>query len=138
MIGSIKYGEEIAIDHDVGNGWLEIFWGQRARLRHEEPDHPPLSRPVRARPQQARRGDGRAPDTTACSLHHPGSPLFGDPGGHPGQQGPGLLSWAPSKSATLLKSFPEGTQVTVIAELKNGIRLLIPSAALSASSTPPT
>lgn len=27
VVGSVPYGEQIGVDHDLGNGWSEVIWG---------------------------------------------------------------------------------------------------------------
>ena len=121
VIGSISYGEQIPIDHDVGNGWLEVVWGsvpgyvmKSLTVRNNPGKYvPPTNKDTKKTEEES---EGYNSLFSSAKLVSPYTVTL-----KATQASKGLanLRWAPSKSATLLKSFPEGSQVTVLAELKN-------------------
>ena len=137
-IGSIPYGEMVAVDHDLGNGWSELIWGSipgyamtsLLSRSYPGPYNPsPQPRPAPApSPSDAsslnnifRRARFVTPYTVTLR----------------GIRGSGSVNvrWAPSKTATLLKALPAGTQVQVIAEMGKWYQVTDPTGAVGFVNT---
>jgi uncharacterized protein YgiM (DUF1202 family) len=115
IVGKYDYGEAIAIDHDLGNGWSEVVWGS-------VPAYVMTSLITRTYPGKYDPSKQKSAATTATGLNAIFEKAkFVTPYTVTLQptrtsKGSANVRWAPSKSATLLKAYGSGTQMTVLAE----------------------
>jgi uncharacterized protein YgiM (DUF1202 family) len=117
-VGSYPYGAEIPIDHDLGNGWLEVIWGSvpgyvMKSLTSKTYPGPYVPNKNTPAPQTE---TGYNSTFTSARLVNPYTVTLQATAN---SKGVANVRWAPSKNATLLKAFPAGTQVEVIAEMGN-------------------
>ena len=129
-IGSIKYGELVAVDHDLGNGWSELVWGSVPGYVMTSL----LSRtyPGPYNPKPSPSGGGTTPSTSD------GSELnkifkrarFVQPYivYLRGTRGSGTVNvrWAPSTNSTLIEVYPYNSTMQVIAELGDWYQVVDP------------
>ena len=120
VIGSIPYGEQTAVDHDLGNGWSELVWGS-------VPGYAMTGLMSRMKPAPYVAPTNKQDDNkTAATGNTPLNNLFLQArmvtpynivlkGAR--ASGSANVRWAPSKASTLLKAYPAGTEMKVIAEL---------------------
>jgi len=128
-VGSYAYGEEIPIDHDLGNGWLEVVWGS-------VPGYVMKSLTSRTYPgpyvpnNNTNKETNTETGTDYNSLYAGAklvTPYTVTLKATQNSKGVANVRWAPSKEATLLKAFPAGTQVQVIAELNKWYQVSDPA-----------
>ena len=129
-IGSIKYGDLVAVDHDLGNGWSELVWGSVPGYVMTSL----LSRtyPGPYNPKPSPSGGGTTPSTSD------GSELnkifkrarFVQPYivYLRGTRGSGTVNvrWAPSTNSTLIEVYPYNSTMQVIAELGDWYQVVDP------------
>jgi uncharacterized protein YgiM (DUF1202 family) len=115
VIGKIPYGDQILVVGENSPGWLECTdagWVQANLTSATKPDPyvPPVPQPT-AKPSDSLDSvyaTARVVDPYIVTLKATKN-----------SKGVANVRWAPSKKAKLLAAYPEGTQVRVIAELKN-------------------
>ncbi len=119
VVGTYPYGSEIPIDHDLGNGWLEVVWGSVPAYVMKS-----LTTRTYPGPYVPSKNTSTATTTTAASalndlfasakLVTPYTVTL-----NPTRTSKNVANvrWAPSKATTLLRSYAAGSQVNVIAEL---------------------
>lgn len=116
-IDEVPYGQQIGVDHDLGNGWSEVYVGSQGvgycmtslmSRRQPGPYVPPA-------PQ-----DNPSAEDTYNNLFSQArlvTPYTVTLHSTPNSRNGANVRWAPSKKATLLARYVEGSRVTVIAEL---------------------
>ena len=125
-IGGIRYGDPITVDHDLGNGWSEIFWGNQAAYVMTALMSRTYPGPYQPAPTQA-------PSTTAgaASLNSifqlarfvvPYTVTLR------GTRGSGSVNvrWAPSTDCSLLQTYAYGSTLQVIAEMGEWYQVVDP------------
>lgn len=116
VIGEYAYGEAIAIDHDLGNGWSEVIRGSvpgYVMTALITKTYPGKYDPSKHESGGETSGSGLNSIYQKARLVTPYTVIL-----EATRTSKGLANvrWAPSKNATLLKAYTSGTQVTVIAE----------------------
>jgi uncharacterized protein YgiM (DUF1202 family) len=130
VIGSIPYGNEVPIDHDCGNGWYEIVWGSvpgfvMGSLTSRSYPGPYVAPEKKDPKEQETTSDPGYNDVfSKAKLVAPYAVTLK---ATKNSKGVANVRWAPSKAATLLKAYPDGTQVQVIAELDKWYQVSDPS-----------
>ena len=127
-VGSFPYGTEIPIDHDLGNGWLEVVWGSVPGYVMKSLTSRTYPGPYV--PPEKETTPEKDPVDTYNSLFSKArlvAPYTVTLKATQNSKGVANVRWAPSKKATLLKAYPSGTQVQVIAELDNWYQISDPS-----------
>ncbi len=113
VIGSIPYGEQVGVDHDLGNGWSELIWGSVPG--YAMTSLMTKSKPGPYTPGQGGSSDGgslnnlfkKAKEVTPYTITLKGVRASGSAN----------VRWAPSKQSTLQRAYAPGKEMTVIAEL---------------------
>lgn len=118
-IGSIPYGQEVPIDHDVGDGWCEIVWGSVPGFVMKS-----LTTGTYPGPYVPPKKEETTPAVTPQDSYNT---LFSNAKlvipyevtlkATQSSKGMANVRWAPSKQATLLRAYPAGTRVQVLAEM---------------------
>ena len=134
-IGSYPYGEEIHIDHDLGNGWLEVIRGSvpgyvMASLTSRTYPGPYVPSPKPAGSTTSEPGYNSIFATARLV-----TPYTVTLTATRNSRGVANVRWAPSKKATLLKTLPAGTQVQVIAEMGKWYQVTDPTGAVGFVNT---
>ena len=116
IINKIPYGDPIYVIGETADGWYELNDGgfvQAALTSHTYPGPyvPPAPKPT-TDPSQ-KKSDLEKVYATAKSVE----PYLITLKATPRCKGVANVRWAPSKSSKLLKAYPAGTQLRVIAEL---------------------
>ena len=116
IINKIPYGDPIYVIGETADGWYELNDGgfvQAALTSHTYPGPyvPPAPKPT-TDPSQ-KKSDLEKVYATAKSVE----PYLITLKATPRSKGVANVRWAPSKSSKLLKAYPAGTQLRVIAEL---------------------
>ena len=118
VISKVPYGQQIGVDHDLGNGWSEVYVGSQnigycmtGLMTRTQPG--PYVPPTPSDPTiipEAGYNDlfNQARLVTPYTVTLYPTPNSGEAAN---------VRWAPSKKATLLARYSAGAQVTVIAEL---------------------
>lgn len=117
VIGTIKYRDQIAVDHDLGNGWSELVWGSI-------PGYAMTGLMSRTDPGPYNPSRKQQTVTTTNSLNTIFSKArivspYTITTKTVRASGSANLRWAPSKTSTLLRAYPAGQELRVIAELGN-------------------
>ena len=118
-IGSIEYGQEVGVDHDLGNGWSELIWGSvpgyamTSLLSRTDPG--PYNPSKKTTPSSSTSTDGSELNSTFKKAR------FVTPYNVTlrGSRGSGTVNvrWAPSLNSTLIQAFAYGSTMQVIAEM---------------------
>ena len=119
VISRVAYGEQIGVDHDLGNGWSEVYVGSQGTgycmtslmSRTQPGPYVPDKKP-----------SGDTPTSTIDALYKQAKLVAPyDVTLNPTRNSGGVVNvrWAPSKSAPLLAKYNAGATVTVIAQLGN-------------------
>ena len=118
VIGTIRYGERTAVDHDLGNGWSELVWGS-------VPGYVMTSLLSRTNPGPYRPTPAPAPTAApsgASALNQVFSraqfvvPFMVTLRGTRGS-GSANVCWAPSTDCNLIQAYAYGTTLQVIADM---------------------
>jgi len=126
VIGKIKYGEIVAVDHDLGNGWSELVWGSvpgYAMTSLMSRSYPgPYNPPVQPTATPASGGSGLNSIFRKARIVAPYTVTLR------GTRGSGSVNvrWAPSLDSTLIQAYPYGTTMQVIAELGDWYQVVDP------------
>jgi len=130
-VGSIEYGTALVVDHDLGNGWSEIVWGQyRAYVmtslittKNPGPYRPGGITPTPA-PAPAPSGGGSGLNSIFRQARFVTPYLVT----LRGTRGSGSVNvrWAPSLDSTLIQTYAYGSTMQVIAELGEWLQVVDP------------
>ena len=126
VIGEIAYGNEVGVDHDLGNGWSELIWGSvpgyaMTSLMSRSYPGPYVPTPsVTTAPSS-----GEASLNTVFSRARFVTPYYVTLRGTRGS-GTVNVRWAPSLSSKLLQTYAYGSTVQVIAELGDWYQVVDP------------
>jgi len=122
VIGQLKYGEEVAVDYHLGNGWTALMgagaysntYVQTKFLVYDKPGPKPKPNPT---PATDTSGEAAAIEAEfkAARLVTPYSVVTQN------TRASGFvnLRWAPFKKAQLIQAYRNGVELEVIAELKD-------------------
>lgn len=123
VIGSYKYGEVIAIDHDLGNGWSEV-------IRGSVPGYIMTSLTSRTYPGQYDPNRNVQPTETGSLNTTFSRARFVTPYNVTlrGSRGSGSVNvrWAPSMDSVLIRAYPYNTTMQVIAEMGEWCQVVDP------------
>lgn len=129
VIGSLKYGEEVGVETFLDNGWAAIVWGGYGRayvqsryLQWYQPGPKPTSAP---KPTAAPSGSGLS---TLNQVFRSAKMVTPYAVSVRPERASGWvnLRWAPSTEAEVLRTYGNGAQLTVIAELNNWVQVVDP------------
>ena len=118
-IGTIEYGQEVGVDHDLGNGWSELIWGSvpgyamTALLSRTDPG--PYDPGRKPSPAPSPSSDG----SELNSLFKRARFVSPYNVSLRGTRGSGTVNvrWAPSLNSTLIQAYPYNYTMQVIAEM---------------------
>ena len=118
VIGKIPYGEMTAVDHDLGNGWSEVYVGSQ-NIGYAMTSLMSKSQPGPYVPPTPKPGGTTATDDYNALFNQARlvKPYTVTLNPTANSKGAANVRWAPNKKATLLARYNAGSEVTVIAEL---------------------
>ena len=125
--GSIPYGDPVGIDHDLGNGWSEIFWGSGPAYVMTSL----LSRtdPGPYNPNRNRNNGGSSSSGDVLnSIFRKARFVTPYTVTMDGTRGSGSVNvrWAPSTDSTLIQTYAYGSTMQVIADLGDWCQVVDP------------
>ena len=126
VIGNIPYGQEVGVDHDLGNGWSELIWGSvpgYAMTSLMSLTYPGPYDPGKVTP---------TPTSSTPSLNSVFKKArFVTPYTVTlrGTRGTGSVNvrWAPSLNSTLIQAYAYGSTMQVIAEMGDWAQVVDPT-----------
>ncbi|MBQ6721451.1 MAG: SH3 domain-containing protein [Clostridia bacterium] len=133
-IGSIPYGEMVAVDHDLGNGWSELVWGSvpgyvmTSLLSRTDPG--PYRPTPRPQPQPAPSPSGGSSLNNIFKKARFVSPYTVTLRGTRGT-GSVNVRWAPSTDSALIQTYAYGSTMQVIAEMGDWSQVVDPVTGLT-------
>ena len=119
IIGNINYGEQIGVDHDLGNGWSELIWGSvpgYAMTALMSTTYPGPYNPSQGGSGSSGSTGGGGSLNSIFKKARFVSPYTVTLRGVRGS-GSVNVRWAPSLDSTLIMSYAYGSTMQVIAEL---------------------
>ena len=129
VLRTLSYGEQVAVDYDMGNGWTALFWGSygtayvmsRYLVNYDpgpyNPDPSPTAKPTSQQANPKESTTVKQLNTLVANARQV-SPytITVRPTRSSGWV---YLRWFPTRHASELGSYADGKQLTVIAELKD-------------------
>ena len=118
VIDTVPYGEQIGVDHDLGNGWSEVYVGSQ-NIGYAMTSLMSKSQPGPYVPPTPKPGETTATDDYNALFNQARlvKPYTVTLNPTANSKGAANVRWAPNKKATLLARYNAGSEVTVIAEL---------------------
>lgn len=126
-IGSLPYGSLVKVDYYIGNGWTVIFWGsgsafvQSKYLVSTQPGPAPAPSPSgsgSSKSSSSSVGSGLNAINAEFKLYQPVTP-YSVLTTHTRSSGVINMRFAPHQKAQLIRSYPVGKRLIVVAHLKD-------------------
>ena len=127
VIGTVRYGEEVGVDHDLGNGWSELVWGSVPGYAMTSLMSRTYPGPYNPNPQPA---PAPSPSGGSALNNIFKKARFVSPYTVTlrGTRGSGSVNvrWAPSTESALIQAYAYGSTMQVIAEMGDWSQVVDP------------